>query len=132
MKILGLDLGDRHVGVAILDTEAPVALPLPALPNNRFFIKKLLEVIVSKNIEEIVIGLPLGLAGHDSAQTGKVRTSTAHIAEVTGLPTYLEDERFTTRQASQLLAGTSDLPPHHLDSVSAQLILESWWNKQKS
>lgn len=132
MKILGLDLGDRHVGVAFLDTEAPVALPLPALPQNRFFTKKLLTLVVEKNIEEIVIGLPLGLAGHDSPQTGKVRSTAARIEEITGLPTHLEDERFTTRQASQLLAGTHGLPPHHLDSVSAQLILESWWNRQKS
>lgn len=131
MRLLGLDLGDRHVGVAILDTQAPVALPLPALAHNRSFIKQLLAVISEKEIDEIVIGLPLTLSGHDSPQTGKVRSEATKISEATGKPVHLEDERFTTRQASQLLGGSQGLPPHHLDSVSAQLILESWWNRQK-
>jgi putative Holliday junction resolvase len=126
MKILGLDLGDRHIGVAILDTAVPVVLPLPALSNNRFFIKELAKLELAHHFASIVIGLPLTLAGTDSPQTRKVRTLADRIGKVLSLPVHLQDERFTTRQASSLLQAMGPRPAHHLDSVSAQLILEAW------
>jgi len=132
MKILGLDLGDRHTGVAILDTSVPVSLPLPSIVNNRYFLKYLAGIIAAQSATQIIIGLPLTLAGTDSPQTRKVRQMAEKIQEVTGLPVSLEDERFTTRQASALLRSSTVHPAHHLDSVSAQLILESWWTRQNS
>lgn len=131
MKIIGLDIGDRHTGVAVFDTDTSIALPLPALSNNRFFIKHLSEVVAFYQPKKIVVGLPLTLSGSDSPQTRKVRTLAQKISESLTLPIEFEDERFTTRQASNLLLGSSHLPPHHLDSVSAQLILEGWYNRHK-
>lgn len=131
MKIIGLDIGDRHTGVAILDTDTSVALPLPALSNNRFFIKHLSEVVAFYQPDKLVVGLPLTLAGTDSPQTRKVRSLATKISDTLGIAIDFEDERFTTRQASNLLAGSTNLPPHHLDSVSAQLILEGWYNRHK-
>jgi len=127
MKILGLDLGDRHVGVAVLDTTVPVALPLPDFTYHRFFIRALTKLVAEQQTDEIVIGLPLTLAGTDSPQTKKVRALANQISTELNRPVHLQDERFTTRQASGLLKSMGPSPAHHLDSVAAQLILEAWW-----
>ena len=132
MKILGLDLGDRHIGVAILDTDVPVAIPRPAIANNRYILKQLTGLVGVNHIDKIVVGLPLTLIGTDSPQTRKVRALADRIKTALNLPIYLQDERFTTRQASSLIQNTGPLPSHHLDSVSAQLILEAWWKGQSS
>lgn len=129
-KILGLDLGDRHIGVALLDPQAPVALPLPALQNNRSFLPRLKALIATHAATSIVVGLPLTLAGTQSPQTHKVRQLAAKIEEATNLSVQFQDERFTSRQAGTMLNGVANLPSHHSDSVAAQLILQAWWEGQ--
>lgn len=129
-KILGLDLGDRHIGVALLDLSVPIVLPLPALANNRQFLKSLKTLIKEQNITKIVAGLPLTLSGSESPQTGKAKALASKIAESTGVELQLHDERLTSRQATSMLQDSANHPPHHQDSVAAQLILQSWLEQQ--
>ncbi len=130
-KVLGLDLGDRHIGVALVDMDARVALPLTTLNNNRQFIDELLRLKKEHDFFTIVVGLPLTLAGIDSPQTHKVRDLAAKIAEKTACEVVLEDERFTTRQASQMLSQAAHNPASTVDAISAQLILQAWMDKQE-
>lgn len=130
-KVLGLDLGDRHIGVAIVDMDARVALPLTTLSNNRQFTDELLRLKKEHGFLTIVVGLPLTLSGSDSPQTHKVRELAAKIAEKTDCEVILEDERFTTHQASQLLTNAAHDPASSVDAISAQLILQAWMDKQE-
>ena len=129
-QILGLDLGNRHIGVALLNLESKVAIPLSAIPNNRQLYKTLEQLVKEYRIDKIVAGLPLTLTGSESPQTGLARVLAQKISDHLQIAVELQDERLTSRQATNMLQGEHNHPPHHQDSVAAQLILESWLNQQ--
>lgn len=110
--------------------ESKVAVPLPAIPNNRQLFKVLSKLVDEYRIDMIVAGLPLTLTGSESPQTGSARVLAQKIASQLQIPVELQDERLTSRQATNMLQGEHNHPPHHQDSVAAQLILESWLNQQ--
>jgi putative holliday junction resolvase len=131
--ILALDVGDARIGVAKGETGSSFAFGRGFITRTKFSedLKQLRDLMSKENAELIVIGLPKSKDGTDSPQTQKVR-SFARELEKAGIKVVLEDERFTTRLASQHLR---DLPKHkreekgRLDEAAAILILESYLAK---
>lgn len=125
--VLGLDVGDRHTGVAIGNTITRTATPLPDLPSGCSLIKYLHQLQQQYNYSKIIIGLPITANGQYGNQAQKVKDLVAQLR--TTLPTdivlELEDERFTTQAAAKYLHKHPDHPAT-IDGVSAQFILESW------
>jgi putative holliday junction resolvase len=127
--ILALDVGDARIGLAIGEVGSSFAFGRGFLErtNLQNDIQALHDVYLKENAEYMVLGLPKSKNGKDSIQTQKVR-SFAKALEDSGLKVVLEDERFTTRIASQHLR---DLPKGkrqekgRLDEASAIVILES-------
>ena len=124
-RVLALDYGSARCGCALSDPTGTLATPIdPVLrPATRRGIGRLAELVREREVERVVIGLPLGLSGADTAQTQEARSFAARLAERLGpaVPVELYDERLTTVQALRDPEGSASL-----DSRAAAHLLEAW------
>lgn len=120
--MLALDYGTARCGCAVSDPTGVLATPLPAVPapDSRRGRARLRALIAELGVQRIVVGLPLSLAGGDSAQTAETRRFAAGLEHALPIPVELYDERFTTRLA-QRDGGSADE-----DSRAAAHLLQSW------
>jgi putative holliday junction resolvase len=133
--MLALDVGDARIGVARGEMDSSFAFGRGFITRTKLTqdVQKLKELMAQEAAEFIVIGLPKSKDGTDSPQTQKVRTFASEL-EKAGMTVVLEDERFTTRLASQKLQS---LPKHkrqekgRLDEAAAILILEGYLARVK-
>jgi putative Holliday junction resolvase len=133
-RILGIDYGNRRVGIAISDELQLTAQPHKLLirENDENLISDIKEIIHSHNIEKIVIGLPVLLDGSHSSQTKKTRKFISRIRQSSDLPIEKWEERLSTIEAGKILTGTSiNKKKENIDIISAQLILQSYLDKNR-
>jgi putative Holliday junction resolvase len=125
VRVIALDYGSARTGVAVSDPTGTIATPHPAIlrAGSRKGRRELLRLIATLEAERVLVGLPLGLRGHDTDQTREARAFAATLAEALGpgVPVELYDERFTTRLAQQSGGDASDE-----DSRAAAVLLEEW------
>ncbi len=126
--ILGLDIGDRHIGVAIGNTITHTATPLPDLPNSDSLTKKLLALHEEYSFSKIIVGLPVTTTGQHGSQAQKVESLVEEMRACLPIEIILEDERFTTQSASKFLANNPTVKAT-IDGISAKFILEEWLNR---
>ena len=134
---MGLDVGDRRIGVAVSDELGITAQPILTLvrANRRQDLKSLQRLIRKYGCTGIVVGNPLYMSGDESPQAAKTRAFAAMLAEETGLPVRLWDERLTTTEAHRHLHAAGRAGNEHkavVDQVAAVLILESFLAATKS
>ena len=135
MRVLGIDLGERRVGVAVSDPTGSIAQPLPTLrrrAGKRMPLATLHNLAEQYEVQGIVMGLPLAPSGDDTEWTRTVREAASQLEERSGLPVHLVDERFTSRAAERAIRGLG-LPKKkkreekgRVDAAAAVLILQSW------
>lgn len=123
MKYLGIDYGDKKVGVAIGDDQVKIASPFSVLVNDEQLMSNLTSIIETEQIGSLVVGLPLGLAGQQSAQYKKVRKFITKLVDEISIPIIEEDEKLTSAYAKTLGSGKID------DDVAAMIILQSYFDK---
>jgi len=137
MRVLGIDFGERRVGVAVSDPTGTLASPLPPLKRRAGKRPPLaaLEALAREyGVVALVVGLPLTPAGGESAWTREVREMGEALSRRTGLPVYFLDERFTSAQAQRAVRGIG-LPKgkreekERVDAAAAVLILQNWLNR---
>lgn len=129
MSILGIDYGDKKIGLA--KSAGSLAVPFMILENKGydFVLKKIKEVCESESIDTIVIGVPTSLTGEkESGQHKKVldfisKLSSLHITIIQ------EDERLSTKMAHNISKDMKNRGDD--DATSAMLILQSYLDKQK-
>ena len=129
-RVLGVDYGSSRVGLALSDPQKIIASPLHTLINNGNdrLKKKLLEVIKKKNVEYIVIGLPIGLKGQETSQTKIVREFAEEIRSL-ALPVYFQDERLSSLSAKKSLIKQNVKTGHNksfIDSTAAAIFLQQF------
>jgi putative Holliday junction resolvase len=136
-RILGLDLGERRIGMAVSDPLGITAQGLPTLVRAGGAAD--LEAIASRTqeyeVERIVLGLPLRLDGTAGPAAEAARRFAADLERYSGLPVDLWDERLTTVQAERTLTGAGvrrDRRKASRDRLAAVLILQSWLDAQAS
>jgi putative holliday junction resolvase len=127
--VLGLDLGDRHIGVAIGNLVTKTATPLPDFANDRFLSEHLLELKHQYSYSKIIVGLPLTATGKTGEQVSKVMELVNQLRAKLLIEIILEDERFTTQSATKFLTENPQNDAT-IDGISAKLILESWLARQ--
>jgi len=139
MRILGIDFGDRRVGVAVSDPTGTLASPLPTLKRRAGKRPPLaaLEALVKEyGVVGLVMGLPLTPRGEESDWTRTVREVGEALARRTGLPVHFVDERYTSVQAERAVRGLG-LPKgkreqkERIDAAAAVIILQGWLNARK-
>lgn len=139
MRILALDIGERHTGVAISDPTATIARPLETIDHRS---KKRLFAAVAALVEEhsvelVVVGRPLSLDGHVGPQAKRVDTYAEALAERLDVPVVLWDERFSTATAEEILRETRKEKARRrarldgeIDAIAAAVILQSYLDSQ--
>jgi len=129
MRVLALDYGAARCGCALSDPTGTLATPIePVLrPATRRGLDRVAELVGAREVERVVVGLPLSLSGEDSAQTTETRAWAARLAGALPVPVELYDERFTTR-----LAGRSGGSASSEDSRAAAVLLDGWLARSAS
>ena len=136
-RVLGLDIGDRRIGVAITDALGMTAQPMFTLTRSKLRddLKSLARIVRKHGIRDIVAGNPIHLSGDQSAQASKAQAFAAALGEETGITVQLWDERMTTTEAHRHLDAAGVKPTERkgvIDQVAAVLILESWLAARKA
>jgi len=135
VRALGIDYGERRIGVAISDPTGTIAGPLPTLKKRRGHRPPYgeLEKIAEENgVEAIVLGLPLSLSGEESEWTAEVRRVGEKLGERLGVPVHYVDERMTSVRAERVVRRRLGLSrgererKERVDAAAAVLILQSW------
>lgn len=135
-RIMGLDVGDRRIGVAVSDELGLTAQPVMTLvrSNRKQDVKSLQRLIRKHNCSAIVVGNPVYMSGDQSPQAAKAQAFAQMLREETGLTIHLWDERLTTTEAHRHLHASGRASSEHrmlVDQVAAVLILESYLAAQK-
>ena len=125
MQILGIDYGQKRIGLATGNDEARIAKPLKVLPNNRDFMAHLHELITEEGIEDVVVGLPRGLDGQETTQTRIVRDFVEELSQSVNVTFHLQDEALTTKHALERLRQVKR-HKHELDAEAAAIILQDY------
>lgn len=138
MRILGIDFGERRIGLALSDPTGTLASPLPTLKRRagkRPPLAALAGIVESHAVEALVVGLPLTLKGEESAWTRTVRKVGDELSRRTGLPVHYMDERFTSVRAEKAVRSLG-LPKNkreekeRVDAAAAVLILQGWLDRE--
>ena len=127
--ILGLDLGDKTIGVAISDLRRGIATPVEVIRRTKFTedAGKLLAILTARNVAGIVLGLPLNMDGSEGPRVQSTRAFARNLARLTELPITFWDERLSTVAAERALieADTSRKRRREvIDQVAAGYILQ--------
>ena len=110
VRLMGLDVGTKTIGLALSDTRRVIATPLETIRRRRFRedMARLFFLIDTHGVGGLVIGLPLTLAGTDGPRTQSTRQFTRNLLAVRDLPTVLWDERLSTAAVErELIAGNA-------------------------
>jgi putative holliday junction resolvase len=129
--VLGLDLGDARIGVAISDPDRRLAVPVGTVhvgqpPGELLAIA---ELVRERGASLIVVGLPLSLRGEHGARAGHAGAFVDALAGVVEVPIELQDERLSTVEAERSLAaaGTPGRERRRVvDASAATVILQAW------
>lgn len=136
--VLGIDFGNKRIGLAVGQTLTRVANPLKTINNNLGFWPQLNKLITEWNISQIIIGLPLDMAGKEQEITRQVKNFSNKVKSECRLPVHWVDERLTSYAAerqfksnrSANLAKAKD--KSQIDAMAAQIILQSWLDQATS
>ncbi len=137
MIALGLDVGDRRVGLSVSDETGTVARPYGVFHRrgDEADVEELAAVAKALDAEVLVVGLPLNMDGTAGSQAQKAEALGKALADRAGLPAQFMDERLTSVEAERVLveAGVEGRRRRQLqDAVAAVLILQAWLDRRSS
>lgn len=136
MRSLGIDFGERRVGIAVSDPTGTLASPVGVITRRagkRPPVAAMADAAREQEVGQIVMGLPLMLNGEEDAWCAEVRRVGDLLAERTGLPVHYVDERFSSSEAERRIRS-SGLPrgererKDRVDAGAATVILQAFLN----
>jgi len=128
MRLLAIDFGQKRAGLAVCDYDETITSPL-AVVDQAHLIKKALDYIENEDIGAVVVGLPLNMDGSEGRLAKAVRRFAEDLKKRIKLAVYFQDERLTSFDAEQKLAGsglTRGKKKKRLDAVAAANILQAF------
>ena len=132
MRAIGIDLGEKRIGVAISDSSGSLATPYEVVlrTGDRAQEHRQIRAIVEEvEAEIVVVGLPLSLDGSQGKAAKAAREEAKAIGQIVSLPLEMHDERFTTVEAERLLKEQGLKAPERrkvVDKVAAAILLQAW------
>ena len=137
MRIVGLDVGERRIGLAISDATRTLARPVDVLRPGSLdgdgvaLAAQAIATLAAEDdgVDSIVVGLPRRLDGSPTEMTTRVTAFADALGTRTGLPVVLQDERLTSREAESRLAATDRdwrSRKQRLDAAAAAIILQDY------
>jgi putative Holliday junction resolvase len=136
---MGLDVGERRVGVAVSDPERRFALPLRSVTRDGkgSEMNEIARIAGEDEITEVVVGLPLSLSGEAGEQAQASRVFAQELEGKLGLTVHLYDERLSTREANQRFGGVRPggrrgrQPEPDIDAMAASIILQAFLDSRQ-
>jgi putative Holliday junction resolvase len=135
MRVLGLDVGERRVGIAISDPTGTVVRPLETLfrESREQDVATLAALVAEHDVGLVVVGQPLSLNGSEGPQARRIARYADLLAERLPVPIVLWDERYTTAEAEEILLQSRSKKKRRrargdgsLDGIAAAVILQSY------
>lgn len=134
MRILGVDLGRKRIGLAVTDEDGTIAFPAGTLDSRgrKQDLARLRAMIDERGIERAVVGLPLHLDGRRGPEAEKAVAFAAELAKTAGIPVDTLDERWTSMEAERLLAPTTAKKRDQrrakgaVDEMAASILLQTY------
>ena len=128
MKIMGMDIGDKRIGIAITDRERVFPVPHSVLNNDRYFDQNLEKILENNDIEKIVVGMPYTLRGEIGKQGEKVIGFVNRNIMNKGIEIIYQDERFTSKVPLKNSVDRKKIK-EQIDKFSATLILQNYLDR---
>ena len=142
MRVIGIDLGERRIGVAVSDASGTLARPLKTIergPSDADAIETLSAMIAELDAEDdvgsVVVGLPGRLDGTPSPQTRRINAMVSRLAARLAVPVFTQDERLSSREAEERLAlKETDWRKRKakLDAAAAAVILQDFLDARRT
>lgn len=131
-RSLGLDIGDRWIGVAMSDPQGILASPLTIIDrtDEQPGIAAILAIIDQNQVGMIVVGLPISMNGNIGPQAEKVQGFARELSKHTEVPVEFSDERLTTVSAQRLIRMTRKNRKVRDDAMAAALILQGYLDER--
>ncbi len=132
---MGLDVGDKRIGVANSDPLGILASPLTIINrnNNETDIKAVVDIIKKYDVERVIVGLPISLDGSLGTQANKAQEFAGELKRAVEIPIELRDERLTTVQAQRLVKDSRKTSKDtRYDAIAAALILQNYLDSTAS
>ena len=134
--LLGLDVGDIRIGVALSDELGVAAHPLCTLTrkNRKVDLIAISDLVSIHKVERVIIGLPISLDGSIGPQAERVQKFAKRLGGVIDTPIEFQDERFTTAEAEDILKELNkDIEERKeiIDEVAAVIILTDYLNQNE-
>jgi putative Holliday junction resolvase len=133
-RLLGIDFGERRIGLAVSDPLGVIASPVDAIerrPGKRVPVTELVRRATALEATGFVLGLPLDGEGNELPRAAEVRRLAEQLNERTGMPVMLVDERYTTATALRAvreMGGSTRGRRGDVDSLSAAVLLQGVLN----
>jgi putative Holliday junction resolvase len=131
MRILALDHGSKRIGVAVSDETKTIAQPLEYIPAEPFadFLARLKELLIAKEVDLVLIGLPRNMDGSYGPAAQKVEAFAAVMRTAITVPLKMWDERLTSTMANRILIQGGvrrDKRKEKVDKMAAAILLQSY------
>ncbi|GAB4113527.1 MAG: Holliday junction resolvase RuvX [Candidatus Caldatribacteriota bacterium] len=135
MRILGIDLGEKRIGLAISDELGITAQGLPTIlcTTEKVDLEKVKNIVNNYGVEKIVLGLPRNMNGTLGKQAEKVLSFAHYLKNICNIQVELEDERLSTAKAEKLLIEMDRSRKKRkkvIDKMSAVIILQSYLDRR--
>jgi putative Holliday junction resolvase len=132
--MLGLDIGERRIGVAVSDEMGSIASPVGMVRRERDVAREVRALIEKYGAVRVIAGLPVGLSGREGPQAASVRAFVDELAGQLDVPVEFYDERLSTAVAERsLIAGGTrrEKRREKVDAVAAAVILQGYLDHQR-
>ena len=129
MRVLGIDFGEKRIGLAISDADGRLATPLATIPrrSDTQAVADIARIVEQEEVGALVVGEPRGLDGRLNSATSRTTAFAAKLALATGLPCETVGEALTSVAAAERLREAG-VPPRRqrelIDAVAAQILLQ--------
>lgn len=140
MRVLGIDFGERRIGLAVSDPTGTIATPLETIQRRsgkRPPLARLEEIARGRDVSRLVVGLPLDLRGRETPWCHEVRAMGDELAHRLGVPVSYVDERMTSVRAERAVRAVGLKKAQReekarVDAAAAALILQSWLDGRRA
>ena len=124
--LIGLDVGERRIGVAVGDTGIRIAVPFDTIEVDGSEIERIAQIVVAEGADTMVVGYPRNQSGEPTAQTAFVEDFTHKLADITARIVFQDESLTSVLAEEQLKSYGRPYSKGDIDAKAAALILQDY------
>ncbi|MFW0777363.1 MAG: Holliday junction resolvase RuvX [Rickettsiales bacterium] len=136
-RLLGIDLGDKTIGLALSDVMRSIASPMETIERTKFGkdVVRLQKIISEQRVGGLVVGNPMNMDGSSGPRVQATRTFISNVQKHIDIPVILWDERMSTMAVERMMVGEGDLSRKRrgelVDKLAASYMLQGFLDSLK-